>query len=152
MARARARSRKRTAAARRPRAGGPRPTPAETRLLALAREIARLPLPAALEQLASAWAPNAPLPREVALAWLKSRGDKTAALALAWAREQVRLSLQEVVEATPRVRRGRIDVPPDTLAWILLAACVALAHEPPSAVSERAGALLELTGHGAATG
>jgi len=71
------------------------------------------------------------------------------ALALAWAREQVRLSLQEIVEATPKDQRGRIEATPDTLAWILLAGCEALAHEPASAVADRVRALLELIGHAA---
>ena len=155
MARPRTRHRKhkRPPPSRRTKAAaGPRPTHAERRLLGLAREIARLPLGAALEKLTAAWAPSAPLPEEVSRAWLKSRGDKTAALALAWAREQVRLSLQEIVEATPKNTRGRIDAAPDTLAWILLAACEALAHEPASAVLERVSAILQLTGHAGASG
>ena len=127
----------------------PRTTPAEERLLGLARDIARLPLAAALEKLAAAWAHSAPLLRDVAEAWMRSRGNKTSALALAWAREQVRLSLQEIVEATPKDQRGRIEATPDTLAWILLAGCEALAHEPASAVADRVRALLELIGHAA---
>ena len=127
----------------------PRPGPAEKRLLGLAREIARLPLAEALEKLAVAWAPGAPLLRDVAQAWIGSRGNKTSALALAWAREQVRLSLQEIIEATPKDKRGRIEATPDTLAWILLSGCEALAHEPSSAVADRVRALLELTGHAA---
>jgi len=46
----------------------PYPTPAEEQLLGLARDIARLPLAAALEKLAAAWAPGAPLLRDVAQA------------------------------------------------------------------------------------
>jgi hypothetical protein len=129
----------------------PRPTPAERRLLSLAREIARLPLVTALEKLAAAWAPGGPLLHDVADAWSQSRANKTSALALGWAREQVRLSLQEIIEATPRDRRARTDAKPDTLAWILLAGCEALTHEPPSAVADRIRALLELTGHAAPT-
>jgi len=127
----------------------PYPTPAEERLLGLARDIARLPLAAALEKLAAAWAPGAPLLRDVAEAWMRSRGNKTSALALAWAREQVRLSLQEIVEATPKDQRGRIEATPDTLAWILLAGCEALAHESASAAADRVRALVELIGHAA---
>ena len=142
--------RKRPRGTRRPtRVATPRPTPAEKRLLGLSREIARLPLVAALGKLAAAWAPGAPLLRDVAQAWMRSRGNKTSALALAWAREQVRLSLQEIVEATPKDQRGRIEATPDTLAWILLAGCEALAHEPASAVADRVRALLELIGHAA---
>ena len=126
-----------------------KPVEAETRLLALAREVAALPrddaLAAALRALAGAHAPDGATPRAVYGAWLASRGDKTAALALAWAREQVRLALQETIE---RARRpSRVDVAPDTLAWLLLAACESLAHEPPSAVADRLRALLLLPGH-----
>jgi hypothetical protein len=152
MPRARSKPRKPKSAVRRAAAAGPPPTPAEKRLLALSREIARLPLAAAIEKLASAWAPNAPLPGEVAKAWTRSRGDKTAALALAYAGEQVRLSLQEILQALPPDRRGPIGAAPETLAWILLAACEAIAHEPPSAVSDRVRTLLELTGHAASRG
>src|SRR5256884_4867813 len=115
----------------------PRPTPAERRLLSLAREIARLPLAAALETLAAAWAPGGPLLHDVAEAWIQGRSNKTAALALAWAREQVRLSLQEIIEAMPRNKRGRIEAKPDPPARVLLARCEAIAHEPPSAVPRR---------------
>lgn len=129
-----------------------RPTPAETQLLRLAREITGLPLAAAIEKLAAAWAPGAPLARDVAQAFLKSRGDKTSALALAWAREQVRLALEETVEATPKAERRRIEAGPDTLAWLLLVACESIAHEPPAAVADRVHAILELSGHGATAG
>ena len=154
MARSRKPQRKRQpAAARRPRPQrAPRPTPAEAHLLRLAREITGLPLAAALEKLAAAWAPGAALPRDVAQAFLRSRGDKTSALALAWAREQVRLALEEIVAAAPKPGRGRIQAAPDTLAWLLLAACESIAHEPPSAVSERVSAIFELSGHGATAG
>ena len=152
------RPRKRPARRTRPRAPrrpkpvtAPRPTPAERRLLSLAREIARLPLAAALETLAAAWTPGGPLLHDVAEAWIRGRSNKTSALALAWAREQVRLSLQEIIEAPPRNKRGRIEATPDTLAWVLLAGCEAIAHEPPSAVADRVRALLELSGHAAAT-
>jgi len=145
--------RKRPRAPRRPtHVTTPRPTPAEKRLLGLAREIERLTLAAALEKLAAAWASGGRLFYDVATAWTESRGSKTSALALAWAREQVRLSLQEIIEATPRDKRGRIDATPDTVAWVLLAGCEALAHEPPAAVADRVHALLELTGHAAPGG
>src|SRR3989475_5889849 len=148
------RARKRLARRRRPRAPGrptrgatPRPTPAEKRLLGLSREIARLPLAAALGKLAAAGAPGGPLLYEVATAWTESRGNKTSALALAWAREQVRLSLQEIIEATPKDKRGRIEATPETLAWVVLAGCDALAHEPPSAGAGPGPAPLGLSSH-----
>lgn len=130
----------------------PRPTSAETRLLRLAREITGLPLAAALETLAAAWTPGAALPRDVAQAFLRSRGDKTSALALAWAREQVRLALEEIFAAAPKPGRGPVQAAPDTLAWLLLAACESIAHEPPSAVADRVRAILELSGLGATAG
>jgi len=130
------------------------------RLLELAQEIAELArdgggsqaLSAALLKLAAAYGPSAPLPREVFHAWVRSRNDKTATLALAWAREQVRLGLQEVVERTLRGARGRVDVDAETLAWFLLAGCEAISYEPPSAVADRLRALLQLIGHAPATG
>ncbi len=138
----------------------PRPTTAELRLLALAQELAELArdgggsqaLSAALQKLAAAYGPTAPLPREVFRAWVQSRTDKTATLALAWAREQVRLGLQEVVERTMKGARGRVDVDAETFAWFLLAGCEAIAQEPPSAVADRVRALLQLIGHGPAAG
>ena len=162
MARARPPKSRRAPSARgapRPRPGvaarrEARPAPAEKTLLALARELTAAarhpppgatPLGAALERLAAACAPGAPLAAEVRRAWLESRRDKTAALALAWAREQTRLALEEAVELTPGARRGRLPASPDTLAWLLLAACEAIAHEPPAAAADRVRTLRELT-------
>jgi len=139
-----------------PRARRPSPaTPSEAErlLLALARELAGLgrdALPRALRALAAAYAPDAPLSRAVARAFLETRGDKTRALALAWAREQVRLALQELVEATPPSARGAVPTRPETLSWLLLAGAEALAKEPPSAVPDRLKALAVLTGAEAA--
>jgi hypothetical protein len=99
-----------------------------------------------LRALSSAYAPDAPLPRAVARAFLETRGDKTSALALAWAREQVRLALQELLEATPPSARGEVAASPDTLAWLLLAGAEALAKEPPAAVADRLKVLAGLTG------
>jgi len=138
----------------------PRPTAAELRLLTLAQEVAGLArdargphaLDAAVQKLAAAFGPPASLPGEVFQAWVRSRSDKTATLALAWAREQVRLGLQDVVERTPKGPRPRIDVDAATLSWLLLAACEAIAQEPPSAVADRVRSILELIGHVPATG
>jgi hypothetical protein len=143
------RPRRRARTATGPRA--PKPTEAETRLLALARELGTLPAaagtPAALRLLAAAHAPDAPLPRAIAQAWNRSRGDKTAALALAWAREQVRLALEEILGRAPR---GTLGGNVETRAWLLLAAAEAIAQEPPEAAADRLRALLDLTGHGPA--
>jgi hypothetical protein len=99
---------------------------------------------AALRLLATAYAPTAPLPRSVARAWLAGRGDKTSTLALAWARENVRLALEEALARAPG--QGTLPGPADTRASLLLAACEAIAHEPPAAGVDRLRTLLELTG------
>ena len=122
---------------------------AEARLLALARELTELPAEATLAdvvgRLGGAHGPDAPLPRALAQAWLRGRNDKTAALALAWAREQVRLALEERLIRAPARGAGAAD--PATRAWLLLAAAESIAHEPPAAAADRLRALLELTGH-----
>ena len=135
-------------AARRIRIALPPPTRAETLLLTLAKNLAGAPLDRALRTIADAFAPGAELPREVFNAWIKTRREKTASLALSWAREQLRLSLEETIRHSPRARTT-LGLAPDTLAWLLLAACEAIAHEPPSAVPDRVRAVLELSGHAA---
>jgi hypothetical protein len=137
--------------ARRIRIALPPPTCAETLLLTLARDLDGAPLDGALRRLADAFAPTADLPREVYAAWTKSRREKTTSLALSWAREQVRLSLEETIARAPRARPA-LGLAPDTLAWLLLAACEAIAHEPPSAVADRVRTVLELSGHAAPGG
>jgi hypothetical protein len=124
---------------------------AETRLLQLAADLAALPsaaaIPTALRALAAAYAPGAPLPRAMAQGWLQSPGDKFAVLALAWARERVRLTLEELLARAPA--RGALPGSAETRSWLILAACEAMALEPPSAVADRLRALLELTGYAA---
>jgi hypothetical protein len=124
---------------------------AEMRLLQLAGELAAVPaidaVPAALRALAAAYAPGAALPRATAQAWLQSQGDKVAVLALAWARERVRLTLEELLDRTPV--RGALSGSVETRSWLILAACEAMALEPPSAVADRLRTLLQLTGHAA---
>jgi len=129
----------------------PKPSRAETLLLTLAKDLAGAPLDRALRTIADAFVPGAELPREVFNAWIKTRCEKTASLALSWAREQLRLSLEETIARSPR-GRASLGLAPDTLAWLLLAACEAIAHEPPSAVPDRVRAVLELSGHAAASG
>jgi hypothetical protein len=122
---------------------------AETRLLALAGDLATLSppgaVPVALRTMAAAYAPGAPLPRAIARAWLGSQGDKNALLALAWARERVRLTLEELLAREPA--RGALPGSPETRARLNLAACEAIALEPPAAVADRLRALLELNGY-----
>lgn len=135
--------------AKRVAAPAQRPSEAEQRLLALAAQVTTVAksersLGATLRLLASTYAPDAALPRAVARAWLAGRGDKTLTLALAWARENVRLALEEVLERSPH--QGTLPGGVDTRAWLLLAACEAIAHEPPAAGADRLRALLELTG------
>ena len=64
--------------------------------------------------------------------------------ALAWARENVRLALEEALMQAPDA--GTLPGPADARAWLLLAACEAIAQEPPAAGVDRLRALLELTG------
>ena len=135
----------------RARRGTPRPnalSEAESGLLALARELAAPPAAAepltALQRLAGAHAPDAPLPRAVARAWIEARADKTATLRLAWAREQVRLALEDVLARAPQ--RGTLPGGSDTRAWLLLAAAESLAYEPPAAAADRLKTLLDLAG------
>ena len=97
-----------------------------------------------MHALATAHAPAAPLPRAVFQVWLRSRGDKTAVLALAWAREQLRLALRDALARTPTGRAARLHLDDDALAWILLAVAESLAHEPPAAVADRLRAILAL--------
>jgi hypothetical protein len=143
----------RAAKPRAPKPRLPKPMEAETRLLALAGDLAALPapgaVPAALRALAAAYAPGAPLPRAMAQAALGG-GDKIAALALAWARERVRLALEELL-ARPPVR-GALPGGAELRSWLILAACEAMALEPPAAVADRLRALLELSGYAADPG
>ena len=152
-ARARAPKRRRAGTAK-PRPTKPRPAPrvavplptAEMLLLTLARDVSARTSSAdggpevgtVVDVLARAYAPETPLARALREDWLRGRDDKTARLAFAWAREQVRLALVEVLQRA-RVARGAADA--DTIAWLWLAASEALAHEPPAAVSDRAHAL-----------
>jgi hypothetical protein len=132
---------------------------AETELLRLAREVHAIHhgddapaahLPAALARLTSAYT-GGPLPRAMFHAWLHRGGDDRAALALAWAREQLRLALEEMLHDEIGGGRARPDVPAPTLAWLLLAACEALAHEPPGSVDERVDMLATLITSGRPT-
>jgi hypothetical protein len=50
------------------------------------------------------------LPRAIARAWLGSQGDKNALLALAWARERVRLTLEELLARELGLKRNAVRV------------------------------------------
>jgi hypothetical protein len=127
----------------------PRAPSAETLLLALARAVServadRAPAPdvaALVETLAAAYAPGAPLEAALRATPRPGAGDKSAELALGFAREQVRLAMLEVVESGRAAHLVRRDTDAETLAWLWLAACESLAHEPPPAVPDRVQAL-----------
>jgi hypothetical protein len=74
--------------------------------------------------------------------------DKARRLALAWAREQVRLAFAELLERATVAGAVRRDVAAGTLAWLVLAGCEALAHEAPDAVPDRLAALAAFIGRG----
>ena len=118
---------------------------AETLLLDFARELgASMEAPdlaATIEQVAAADATGTPLVRALHEDLLREDEDKTARLALAWAREQVRLTFLDLLNRARAAGRLRADVDVETLAWLWLAACEALAHEPPGAVPDRVHAL-----------
>jgi hypothetical protein len=98
-------------------------------------------LHALIEAAFDAYGANTPLAAALRRDWLRGRDDKTARLALGWAREQVRLAL---VDGLARGRHAGLvhasgDL--DTLAWLWLAACEALAHDVPGAAPDRVSAL-----------
>jgi hypothetical protein len=90
-----------------------------------------------LSLLESAFGHGAALPRQLAQAWLRTRGDKTAALALGWAREQVRRALAEALLREGQRAGVRAGVPAEAAAWLLLAVAEAEAHEPGGTVGDR---------------
>lgn len=117
-------------------------TPNETRLLRLARELAALtrdtePPARALEAALARLAAGTPTPDPRAA----RAPQKLRRLAHAWAREQTRLALSELIQRAARVGAARADVAPDLLAWLLLAGADALVHEPTDAVADRVQAL-----------
>lgn len=123
---------------RAPRFVTPPASPEETRLLRLASELtalgrgARSPaeaVDAALERLSGAGPPPV------------RDGDKARALALAWAREQARLALADVLQRAAKVGATRTDVAAETLAWMVFAGAEALAREPADAVADRLQAI-----------
>ena len=123
-----------------------RPSPAESALLALSRTLtaldrpensARVTVTTALDVLAIAFQPGASLPRALAQARNAALADEARALAIAWAREQLRLSLGEIFERAASAGALKPMLPVDSLAWLVLAACEALADEHPHAAPDR---------------
>ena len=94
-----------------------------------------------LEAIATAYAPASPLAHALRDEATAKRQDKAARLALAWAREQVRLAVVELLQRARAARRLRPDGDLDTLAWLCLAAGEALAHEPAEVTGDRLNAL-----------
>jgi hypothetical protein len=133
-----------------------RASPAETGLLALARALAgvtgserspRAAVTRSLDVLAYAFQAGAALPRALTHARTAALRDEARALAIAWAREQLRVSLAEVFTRAADAGELRATLPVDSLAWLVLAACEALADEPPQAAPDRLRLLAEwLTG------
>ena len=134
----------------------PLPSPAETDLLTLARTLTELTssefspraaMTTALDTLATAFEADARLPRALAQARSAALADHARALALAWAREQLRLSLGEILARAAAAGDVRVTLPPDSLAWLVLAGCEALADEPRGAAPDRLRLLADwLTG------
>jgi hypothetical protein len=132
-----------------------RPTTAETALLALARTLevtgpessSRSAVRRALDVLAIAFRAGAPLPRALAHTRSAAGRDEAQALAIAWAREQLRLSLGEILRRAAAAGEVKVALPAESLAWLVLAACEALADESPQAAPDRLSLLAEwLTG------
>ena len=130
----------------------PLPSQAEGALLALARTLTsvaaadpspRAAVATALEVLATAFEARARLPRLLAQARTAALADDAYALALGWAREQLRLSLAEIVARAAGAGELRAALPSESLAWLVLAACEALADEPPQAAPDRIRLLAE---------
>ena len=129
---------------------------AETALLTLARTLTeaassesspRAATTRALAVLARAFEADAPLPRALAHARNAALRDNARALALAWSREQLRLSLGEILARAGAAGELRVGFPAEPLAWLVLAACEALADEPREAAPDRVKLLAEwLTG------
>ena len=122
---------------------------AERLLLDLARTLAARAMGLAtaadlnvlIETAFDAYNADTPLAAALRRDWLRGRDDKTARLALGWAREQVRLTLVDVVSRGRDTGLVRASGDVDTLAWLWLAACEALAHDVPGAAPDRVSAL-----------
>ena len=131
------------------------PSPAESALLALARTLTsvtaaepspRAAVTTALDVLATAFEAGARLPRTLAEARHAALADEAYALALGWAREQLRVSLAEILGRAADAGDVHVTLPAESLAWLVLAACEALADEPPQAAPDRIRLLVSWLG------
>jgi hypothetical protein len=99
--------------------------------IASANEPPRIKRDQALGRLAEAFGRDGESASLILAAWHRARVDGGLALALAWAREQLRVSLQEILEAGARAGVMRRDRDPATLAAVLLAGCESLLRAAP---------------------
>jgi hypothetical protein len=104
-------------------------------------------LRAATEILFGAFSAGGALAPALLDAWRVARNDKRTALALAWAREQLRLAIADVIAREAKALRMTSDAPIDALAWALLVAAEACVHEAPGSPPERIDAALALVRH-----
>ena len=136
----------------------PKPTPqsteAEREILGLAARLSTIAIEAepptttwreVLEILLGACSADGRLAPLLLDAWGRTRGDKRAALALGWAREQLRLAVEEVMAREAKASRLRAGIPLDALAWLVLTAAEAAVHEPPTNAADRLEALVAVT-------
>lgn len=98
----------------------------------------------ALERVVASYARGGALAKLVADAWRAATTDKRAALSLAWAREQLRLAVADVLAREAKGGRLRADLPLDAVAWVVLAGAEAVMHELPERAVDRIDTLLAL--------
>jgi hypothetical protein len=133
----------------------PKPSDAERHLLALAARLSTVgaegdppvtPLGVTVKDLLGAHAADGALAEALIDARRVARADKRAALALAWAREQVRLAVEEVLAREAKAERLHPALPLDAVAWVLLVAAESLVHDPSGGALDRLDTLLALAG------
>jgi hypothetical protein len=121
--------RRRTPVRRRPT---PRELEVERRSLPLVRELARLaaldsPAPVKLHQALDALfgaygAPDRRLALLLLAGWARAQSDKRYRLTMAWLREQIRLSIEDILREGLRVGAFRADLQPAAAAAIMVSA------------------------------
>ena len=104
------------------------------------------PVRLALGELLGAYAPEAPLASALLDARRVVRADKRAALALAWAREQVRLAVEDLLTREVKADRLRPSLPVEAIAWVVLVVAESLVNDLPGAAVDRGETLLALVG------
>lgn len=115
------------------------------RIAAAARETdpASTSLRGALETLLDAHAAHATALLD---AWKRAHGDKRTALALGWAREQLRIAVADLLGRETKAGRLPAESPRDALAWLIVVASEAIASEAAGSVTDRVDALLAVLG------